>query len=153
MAKTEARNTARIMFVERGLNRKEIAARLNVREKTVGDWATKGGWDDLRAAHLTSSQSVVATLKGLIQTYTEKLTELEQVMGADPREKARLVDALVKTSKTLDVVRAEGDITLSARIKVMDWVFSELQKADPAIHLQLVEFQAYLLDEAGRMHT
>ncbi|HMN06928.1 MAG TPA: DUF1804 family protein [Flavobacteriales bacterium] len=154
MAKKEAaRNVARIMFVEQGKNRKEIAEALQVREKTVGDWAAKGNWADQRTAHLTSSQQVERSLKGLIQTYTEQLTAMEKEGAGDPREKARLVDALVKTSKTLEVVRSEHDITLSARLRVMEWVFAELQKHDPAAHVALVDFQGMLLDEAARMHA
>lgn len=152
MAKQEARNIARIYFVEQGLNRKVIAEKLGVREKTVGDWAAKGNWEDLRTAHLTSSKNVENALRGLIQTYTEQLTSMERESG-DPREKARLVDALVKTSKTLEVVRSEHDITLSARLRIMEWVFAELQKYDPAAHVKLVEFQSLLLDEAARIHA
>lgn len=158
MAKDEARNIARIYFVEQGLNRKVIAEKLGVREKTVGDWAAKGNWEDLRTAHLTSSKNVENALRGLIQTYTEQLTQMEQdrelaVAMGGAKEKARLVDALVKTSKTLEVVRAENDITLSARLRIMEWVFGELQKYDPAAHVKLVEFQSLLLDEAARIHA
>lgn len=152
MAKDGARANARIMFVEQGKSRKEIAELLKVREKTVGDWATKGNWEGQRTAHLTSSQNTERSLRGLIQTYTQKLTELEKDNG-DPTEKARLVDALSKTSKTLDAVRSENDITLSVRLRVMEWVFSELQKHDAATHLKLVDFQSQLLDEAGRLHA
>ncbi len=153
MAKDSERTVARIRFVEQGKNRKEIAQELNVREKTVGDWAAKGNWEDQRTAWLTRTQNVERTLRGLIQTYSEQLNLLEQDTGGNPKEKARLVDALVKTSKTLEVVRAENDVTLSARLKVMEWVFGELQKHDAAVHLKLVEFQSLLLDEAARMHA
>ncbi|MBS1940875.1 MAG: DUF1804 family protein [Bacteroidetes bacterium] len=153
MAKDGARANARIMFVEQGKNRKEIANALGVRDKTVGDWAAKGNWEDQRTAWLTRTQNVERTLRGLIQTYSEQLNTLEQQGDGDPKEKARLVDALVKTSKSLEVVRAENDVTLSARLKVMEWVFGELQKHDAATHLKLVEFQSLLLDEAARMHA
>lgn len=151
MAKDGARANARIMFVEQGRNRKEIAELLKVREKTVGDWVAKGGWEALRAAHLTNTQNVVRTLSNLIAAYAERLTELERE-GGDPKENARLVDALAKTSKSLEVVRSENDITLSTRVRVMDWVFTELQKHDPALHLKLVDFQSQLLEEAARLH-
>lgn len=155
MAKEAERDVARILFVEQGKTRKEIAEKLNVREKTVGDWATKGNWESLRAAHLTNSQNVENALRGLIQTYTEQLTAMER-SDAPPsslaKEKARLVDALVKTSKTLEVVRSENDITLSARVRVMDWVFTELQKRDPATHIKLLDFQSQMLEEAARLH-
>lgn len=152
MAKDGARANARIMFVEQGKSRKEIAELLKVREKTVGDWATKGNWEDQRTAWLTKTQNVERTLRGLIQAYAQQLTGLEEG-GGDPKEKARLVDALAKTSKTLDTVRSENDITLGTRLRVMEWVFAELQKHDATIHLKLLDFQTQLLDEAGRIHA
>lgn len=157
MAKDAERNVARIMFVEQGKSRKEIAEQLQVREKTVGDWATKGGWESLRAAHLTNTQNVTRTLNDLIATYSEKLAAMERdkdlaLTEQVVKEKARLVDALVKTSKTLEVVRSENDITLSSRVRVMDWVFTMLQKHDPAMHVALVDFQSLLLEEAARLH-
>jgi transposase len=152
MAKDEERSVARILFVEQGVSRKDIAARLKVREKTVGDWATKGEWEQHRTAWLTRTDNVVETLKGLIQTYSEQLTTMEHDMRSNPKEKGRLVDALVKTAKTLETVRSENDITLSARLRIMDWVFAELQKSDPDMHRKLVDFQERLLDEAARMH-
>lgn len=152
MAKDAERGVAYVMFVEQGLSRKEIAEKLKVREKTVGDWATKGLWESLRAAHLTNTQNVLRTLQELIATYAEQLTEMERNPGGNPKEKARLVDALVKTSKSLEVVRSENDITLSTRVRVMDWVFTMLQKHDPAMHVALVDFQSLLLEEAARLH-
>lgn len=152
MAKDEERSVARILFVEQGVSRKDIAARLKVREKTVGDWAAKGEWEEHRTAWLTRTDNVVETLKGLIQTYSEQLTDMER-QGGDPKEKGRLVDALVKTAKTLETVRSENDITLSARLRIMDWVFSELQRTDPEAHRKLVDFQERLLDEAARLHA
>lgn len=152
MAKDAERGVARIMFVEQGKTRKEIAEQLNVREKTVGEWATKGNWEGLRAAHLTNSQNVENALRGLIQTYTEQLTQMEREQGSNPKEKARLVDALVKTSKTLEVVRSENDITLSHRVRVMDWFCSGLQKHNPGLHAQLLDFQSMMLEEAARLH-
>lgn len=152
MAKDAERGVAYVMFVEQGLSRKEIAERLKVREKTVGDWATKGLWESLRAAHLTNTQNVVRTLSDLIATYAEQLNEMERERGSNPKEKARIVDAMVKVSKTLEVTRGEGDITLSHRVRVMDWIFTELQKHDATVHLKLVEFQTLLLEEAARLH-
>ena len=124
-----------------------------MREKTVGDWATKGNWEDLRAAHLTNSQNVENALRGLIQTYTEQLTSMEQQHGGNPKEKARMVDALEKTSRTLEVVRSEKDITLSTRLSVMEWLFGELQLKDPATHRALLDFQSDMIDEAARLHA
>lgn len=153
MAKHEQRKLARILFVEQGKTRREIAVALKVREKTVGDWARLGNWEELRTVHLTRSDNVVAKLKGLMQHYAERLHMLEQDSDSDPKEKARLVDALSKASKSMEAARAEGDITLSARLRVMEWVFAELRKHDVATHDKLVDFQERLLEEAARMHA
>lgn len=152
MAKDAERGVAYIMFVEQGLSRKEIAERLKVREKTVGDWAAKGVWESLRAAYMTNSKNVENALRGLMQQYTEQLSEMERNPGGNPKEKARMIDALMKVSKSLEVVRSENDITLSHRVRVMDWVFTALQKHDPTMHVALIDFQSQLLEEAARLH-
>lgn len=153
MAKQEQRRVARTLFVEQGLNRKEIAERLKVREKTVGEWCRDGNWEELRTQRLVSSDSVITNLKQLMSQLSEKRMAMERDPEADASEKARITDELAKVSKALSEAREEGEITLGRRLAVMDWVFSELRKRDPATHQKLIDFQEALLDEAARLHA
>ena len=86
MAKDEERTVARILFVEQGTSRKDIAARLKVREKTVGEWATKGGWEDQRTAYLTNSQNVERARRGGLPPNSGLLT-LRSQRGGTPRKR------------------------------------------------------------------
>lgn len=152
MAKPQQRKLARVLFVEQGKNRKEIAEELSVREKTVGDWVKEGNWESLRTQRLTSRDSAISNLQQLIATLSEKRLDMERDPKADPSEKARLTDELSKQSKALSELREEGEVTLSARVVVMQWVFTELEKRQPKVFAQLLDFQEELLEQAATMH-
>lgn len=152
MSKPQQRKAARVMFVDQGLNRKAIAERLKVREKTIGDWAREGNWEALRTQRVTSKDSAIANLQQLISSLTQQRLDMQSDPLADPAEKARLTDEISKHSKALSELRQEGEITLSARIVVMQWVFTELERAHPKLFAQLIDFQDALLEQAATMH-
>ena len=153
MAKPQQRKLARVLFVEQGLNRKAIAERLKVREKTVGDWVKEGNWEALRTTRVTSKDSAIANLQQLISVLTQQRLDMQADQQADAAEKARLTDEISKHSKALSELREEGEVTLSARVVVMQWVFTELEKRHPKLFAQLLEFQEDLLEQAAAMHA
>jgi len=152
MAKPEQRKLARVMFVEQGKTRRDIAAAIGVREKTVGDWVSQGGWEALRTEHVSRQDNVVRNLKALVNQKTEQIQELEATR-MDPETLGKLYDQLSKATKALDVARGENDITLSVRVRVMEWVFGDLQAEHPDIYGKLIDFQEGLLEKAARMHA
>ena len=153
MAKTEQRKLARVMFVEQGTNRKEIADKIGVREKTVGEWASTGNWDALRTEYVSRQENVVRNLKELVNRKTMELLDMENDPACDPDAKSKVFDQLSKASKALQTARGENDITLSARVRIMEWVFGELQAEHPDIYRKLVDFQENLLEKGARLHT
>lgn len=153
MAKHEQRKAARVMFVEQGRTRRDIANALGVREKTVGEWAKEGNWEALRTEHVGRKDNVISTLKELIQLKTDQCIKLERDPKSDPSEKAKAYDALSKASKALAEARGEDDMTLSVRIRVMQWVFDELEEAHPELYRQLVDFQERMLEKASSLHA
>lgn len=155
MAKTEQRKLARTLFVEHGRNRKQIAEKLNVQEKTVGSWASEGNWDALRAEYVGRQDNVIRNLKQLVNKKTEMILAEEAKTGADadPDILGKLYDQLSKASKALDIARGENDITLSVRVRVMEWVFGEMQTSNPKEYANLVDFQEALLEKAAALHA
>lgn len=153
MAKPEQRKLARVMFVEQGKTRRDIAAAIGVREKTVGDWVAQGAWEDLKTEHIGRQDNVVKTLKELVQRKAQECLTLDSDPDSDPSVKAKAYDALSKATKALDVARGENDITLSVRVRVMEWLFGELQGAHPEVYRMLVDFQEEMLEKAARLHA
>ena len=153
MAKAEQRRVARTLFVEEGRNRKEIALKLKVREKTVGDWASEGNWDALRSERLLSSDSAITTLKQLVSELAALRLEMNRNPNYGAEEKRGITDELSKASKALSEAKGEGDLTLGVRLKVMEWVFSEMRKSNRTQHDQLIDFQEQLLEDAARLHA
>jgi transposase len=153
MAKPQQNKLARMLFVEQGKTRKEIAEQLHVREKTVGDWVRAGNWEALRTQRVTSKDSAVANLQQLISELTQQRLDMQQNDKADASEKARLTDEISKHSKTLSELREEGEVTLNARVVVMQWIFTEMEREHPKLFAQLIDFQEKLLDQAATLHA
>lgn len=151
MAKREEKRLARIMFVEQGKTRREIAHLVNVREKTVGDWVRDGNWDDLRAAYVGRDENVIGTLKQLVHSLAEQRLQMDK-SGAAAKDKRGVMDELSKATKALSTALGEKEVSLSARIKVMEWVFEEIKAFDSGIFFKLVELQEQLLEKATRLH-
>lgn len=141
------------LFVEQSKTRKEIAELLNVRENTVGKWAADGNWEDLRTQRLTSSANIISNLKELISTLAEKRLQMERDPDADPSEKARISDEISKQGKVLGEVKGEGDVTLNARLSVLEWTMAFIRKKHQALHNQLVDVHLELIEEAARLHA
>lgn len=155
MAKHEQRKLARSLFIEHGRTRKAIAEKLGVQEKTVGNWAAEGGWEALRAEYVGRQDNVIRNLKQLVNKKTEMILAEEAKTGddADPDILGKLYDQLSKASKALDIARGENDITLSVRVRVMEWVFGEMQTNHPKEYANLVDFQEALLEKAAALHA
>lgn len=153
MAKQEQRRAAYTLFVEQGKTRKDIAALLKVRENTVGKWATDGNWEELRTQRLMSSESVITTLKQLMDSLGKQRLAMEGKKDVDASEKARITDELSKVSKSLSEAKDEGELTLNARLTLLEWVFSHLRKYHPGLHDQLVDVHLELIESAAALHA
>lgn len=56
------RDLAKILFVNEGANQKEIAARLDVSEKTIGKWVKDGEWEKLKVSMLVTKDNQLTAL-------------------------------------------------------------------------------------------
>lgn len=53
---------AKVLFVNDNITQKEIAARLNVTEKTIGKWVKEGDWESLKISMLTTKDNQLKNL-------------------------------------------------------------------------------------------
>lgn len=155
MAKEKEQKLARVLYVNEGKTAKEIAAIVNVTEKTLGAWVDKFGWKEQREAMANAPDKLVKNLKELINTLTEQRLELERQKHYDDdeakakaaKDKARLADEISKWTKALDAANKETDIPLATYIRVMEQLFADMQKKHPKIYMQLVDFQEDHINE------
>ena len=141
MAKIREQKLAEDLYIKGKKTAKEIAQLVNVTEKTIGDWIEKFKWKDRRNALLGSAQNGLLNINNLIDTYAERLIEMESDPEAKQDQKTKLVDAIAKLNKTKDGFEKEHRIPYNTYINVMDLIMSDmLVKVKPAHHLAIMEF-------------
>ena len=129
------------MYVDQGRTAKEIAARISVTENTIGKWVDEGAWKAARDAYIVRPDMLVSSYEELLQALVDNRREMESDKETDPKDKVSLSDEISKVSKALEAARKDSRIPLSTYLKVMDSIFSSLQKKHPKIYLQLIDFQ------------
>lgn len=167
MAKDKERGVARVWYIEQGKTAKEIAQKLNVTEKTVGDWVKKYGWKKERNARENSIDKRIDNIKSVIDDITEdrtsarvRLNELRQELLEQQKEKdleaieiskdmisdikREIVgydDAISKWNKTLENFDKENKVSLSNYLYVMDEIFKDLQSYNQKLYMKTLDFQ------------
>ncbi len=101
------------LFLNTDKTQKEIAAILDVSEKTISAWAEEGYWDTLKGASTITPAKIVAKL----------YKKLEDLTDADRLD----TDALIKTARTIEAL-SDRRVTLSQTINVFkdfnSWLYS-----------------------------
>lgn len=141
MAKIREQKLAEDLYIKGKRTAKDIAQLVGVSEKTVGDWVEKFKWKDRRNALLSSLQNGQSNINNLIDSYSEKLVEMENDPEATQEQKTKLVDALAKLNKTKDGFEKEYRIPYNTYVNVMDLIMSDmLVKVHPKHHIAIMEF-------------
>lgn len=153
MAKFKERIKAKELFLL-GKQQNEIAAALNVQEKTVGQWVKKFGWKNERNARLGSSgKNQIQNIKGIISGLAEDRIVLsntikkaeedgdKELIQKSQKEISKIDIAAAYWNKTLTNLDKENRISLSVYLEVMDDIFKALQKHNPKLFMKTIEFQ------------
>lgn len=64
---------AKRYYINEGLSQKEIAERLNLTEKTVGNWVKKGSWDKEKTSLLVTKDKQIADLHSQLQAVNDEI--------------------------------------------------------------------------------
>lgn len=160
MAKEKEKKTARILFVEQGKTRKDIAGLIAVSEKTVGQWVDKFGWEKERAARNASPTRRMENIKAIITGLSEDRISLSnriknlEASGTNPdtiadlrSQISKIDDAVAKWNKTLTTIDSENKITLATYIGVMENIFDRMRIYDAKLFMATVEFQELHLQQ------
>jgi len=152
MAKDKERATAKALFLQ-GKAQKEIARIVNVQEKTINTWCRQHGWKQQLEAKLNGNNSRVENLKILIGAITEDRLKLrDEIQAAEKAGDNEELQKLTKKvnqhanevamySKALEQLDQDKKIPLTVYIDVMDRIFGDLQKSNPRLFMDLIEFQ------------
>ena len=153
-------NAAKVMYCEQGLPANTIAEKLNVSEKTIGDWVERGNWKALRNAKQNSNEKRIENINRMIDLDTErKLSLLEQLKDTSKRDDKELIlkeiagidDGISKWNKLLENINKENEVSLSTYLLIQQRIFSALQRDYPSLFEKTLEFQDEHIDEVVQL--
>lgn len=152
MAKTTERRAAREFYMQ-FKEQKEIASLVSVSEKTITKWVKTYGWKAEREARVNGNKSRIASIKEVIGKLTDQRLDLfDKAKTADEagdkdeslklsKQAASIADEISKYNKTLENLDEKNRVSLGTYIEVMDDIFNQLQKKQPKLYTQLIDFQ------------
>ena len=128
MAKTRSRadleklnGYAKILFVQDKLSQKEISAKTDVSEKTIGKWVAEGNWEKLRKNFVLTRQEQMGNL-------LDELEELNQVIKDRPKgqrfadsKEADIRRKIIKDIKELETKTNKPE-AISACIALLEFI-------------------------------
>lgn len=110
---------AKRLFIEEKLDRKTIAERLGITEKTVGKWAKDENWEKIRTSLVTIKDAQISLLYGQLEFLNNDIASREYKVAT-----AKEADALIKITnaiKSLEVETNLGD-TINVCKKLIQFV-------------------------------
>lgn len=152
MAKQQERQIAKTLYFQ-NKDHKEIAASVNVSEKTIGKWVRQYNWKTERQARFNGHKEQIENLKRLIGELTEERIEISKQLRTkefkkDDEEKSslerkgsRLADEISKYSKALEQLDQENRIPLTVHLEVMDALFHSMNMYSPKLYADSISFQ------------
>lgn len=146
---------AKRMFINERRTAKEIAAILEVAQKTVGEWIKKQGWKEEREARAVSPGKRSENIEMIISGMAEKRVRLERQIEEEEAKKepdmttvetirkniAAIDYGVANWNKSLVNVQKEGKTTLTQYLQVMDDIFTSMRQYDYQLFLKTVDFQ------------
>lgn len=156
MAKENEKRTARILYVEQGKSGKELAGLLNVAEKTISNWVSKGHWKKARAIHVTSHENRLENLQVIVHQLADERIALQKRLKEkltdeqkqEIREQLAVMDkSLSEKIKDIEKTKKDGSISLGTYLSVMKSIFDALQRFNPELYLKTIDFQEFHINE------
>jgi transcriptional regulator with XRE-family HTH domain len=114
LSKTAQQDLAKLLFIHQGLSQKEIAERVSVSEKTVGNWVQKFGWAKQKRSLILVKDEQISDLYDKLEKINKHIREVKHnlVDGKD-------TDILIKltaTIKNLEVETSVGTVISVAKM-------------------------------------
>lgn len=109
---SQKKDYAKTLYLNnRDLNQKEIAQRVDVTEKTIGNWIKEGEWEVLRRSLLVSKSDQIARLYKTIENVQTKIDEMEGIGDT------KMADMMIKY--TAAAKNLENDTSVAEMVDTM----------------------------------
>ncbi|MEO9256856.1 MAG: hypothetical protein ABI207_00665 [Crocinitomicaceae bacterium] len=123
MSKIEQQNYAKLLVVNEKITFKETSIRVGVREKTIGDWAKKFNWIQMKRSLITIKDEQITSLYNKLEKLNKNIEE-----NQDNLVTTKDVDAIIKL--TAAIKQLEVDTSLGEIIDVGKKFITFLQETD-----------------------
>jgi Putative ATPase subunit of terminase (gpP-like) len=144
MAKDNEKQIAYTLYVDQCLTAKEIALKLHVSEKTVGNWAEKNNWKDIKLSKQTTIDTLLVKYNELLSALLDKRLKFEKKIDKSDEDKQEyngVIDEMSKVSSMIDKIQKDGTPSLRIHIMCLEKFMGALHNAQPKVFMQLLEFQ------------
>ncbi|MDL2254971.1 DUF1804 family protein [Parabacteroides sp. OttesenSCG-928-K15] len=127
---------ARSLFLHENLTQQEIADRVNVSRKTIGEWIKKGNWESFRVSIMMTKEEQLKNLYNQLSELNRTITERKENRFATPSE----ADTISKLANAIE--KMEGDVGIADIIAVIKKLTAFIRK----ISLQMAKDLMPVLD-------
>lgn len=144
MAKDKERKLAYDYYVNECLTAKEIAHKLHLQPKTVGEWVTKGGWKELRLSKQTTTDTLVGKYNELLSSLLDRRLLFEKKQNKtqeDKDEHKNIIDEMSKVAAIIDRVQKEGKVSLRIHIHCLEKFMAYVNTNNPKAFMQCIDLQ------------
>ncbi|MCE9539931.1 MAG: DUF1804 family protein [Bacteroidetes bacterium] len=142
MAKENEKQIAQSLYIEQCLTAKEIAKKLKVSEKTVGNWVDKGNWKELRISTQTTPDVLISKYNELLNILLDKRLKIEKSKDKDGEDTMRsVIDEMSKVSAMIERLQIDGKASLRTHIHCLEKFMASLHQNNAKLFMQLIDFQ------------
>lgn len=147
MAKDNEKQIAQTLYIDQCLTAKEIAAKINVSEKTVGKWVELGNWKQLRLSKQTTPDVLLSKYNELMTSLLDTRLKMEKNQERGTKGYNNIIDEMSKVSAMMDSLHKDGRPSLRIHILVIERFMAALQQRDTKLFMGLIEFQKEYLTQ------
>lgn len=124
---------AKVLFVNDNVSQKEIAARLNVTEKTVGKWVKEGDWEKLKKSMLVTKENQLNMLYDQLDFLNTDIKDRDYKIATS--KEADVISKLTSAIKKL-----ETEISIGETVEVAKQLIQFIRSQDVAFANELTKY-------------
>lgn len=129
LTRNQKKEWAQLLYLTDQYTQKEIAAKVDVAEKTISQWVTKEGWDNLRKSMLVTRNEMLSFLYNVLAGISDQMKESKDY--ADTKK----ADAIVKY--TAAIKNLETETNTAQKMEVGRMFINYLIPIDPQFALSV----------------
>lgn len=130
------------LYMNTNLNNKEIAAKVDVNNCTVGKWIKEGNWENMRAAYTVTNEQNISRMREQINQILKTISEREEGKRVATKQEADTLKSLGSAIQKL-----EREVGLTDIINVGTKFITWLRKYDIERAKEFVEFWDLFIKE------